>query len=76
MGALEVKKKTISCWSSFHLVEFTCVCELFPFARRENDSQVGDRVVTATLRHSINARWFACTYDKVILHIRILHITA
>jgi hypothetical protein len=49
---------------------------LFPFARRENDSQVGDRVVTATLRHSINARWFACTYDKVILHIRILHISA
>ena len=34
---------------SFHLIQYTCVCELLPFARRENHSQVGDRVVTAIL---------------------------
>lgn len=41
---------------SIHLIEFTFVW-IVSLARRENDSQVGDRVVTATLRCSINGRW-------------------
>ena len=64
MGVQEVENKTILCWPCFNLSNRIHMCGLFPLARRENDSQVGDRVVTAALRCSTNRKVVVRTYYK------------